>query len=127
MSLTQQDPFIFTNVIEELTTMLSERLWHDEAIKDRLAMAAQVDAARSAVAELHALIEAGAEQDAFKLTHAIEELTKTLSVRLWTDDTIKDRFVLAALVDGARMAASHLHQIVTTAEPRYTSESEASA
>ncbi|MDT4291777.1 hypothetical protein RO575_19610 [Methylomonas sp. MO1] len=127
LSRPESDPFIFTNVIEELTEMLSERLWHDEAIKDRLAMAAQVDAARAASAELSSILQTEGQQDAFKFINAIEELTKTLSARLWADDTIEDRFVLAALVDGARMAAAKLHQIVEAVEPRYASESEADA
>jgi len=123
----QQDPFVFTNIIEELTAMLSERLWKDAAIKDQLVMTAQADAARAASTELSSILQTEGQQDAFKFINAIEELTKALSARLWADDTIEDRFVLAALVDGARMAAANLHQIVEAVEPRYASESEADA
>lgn len=64
-----------------------------------------------------------AKADAFKLTNAIEELTKMLSERLWHDDTIKDRFAMAGLADAARVAAKELHEIVECAQLRYKSES----
>lgn len=44
----------------------------------------------------------------FKLINAIEELTTMLSERLWSDDTIPNRFVLASMADGARAAVLQL-------------------
>lgn len=45
------------------------------------------------------------EQEVFKLINVIEELTLMLSERLWNDDSIPGRFVLASLADGASAAA----------------------
>ncbi|ATG88339.1 hypothetical protein [Methylomonas koyamae] len=44
----------------------------------------------------------------YKLINAIEELTKMLSERLWSNDAIPDRFVLAGLADGARASVLEL-------------------
>lgn len=49
---------------------------------------------------------------AFKHTNSISELLNILSERLWADDSIKDRFALAALVDGARSAGNELHDLI---------------
>ena len=48
------------------------------------------------------------EDEKERLINAIEELSLMLSERLWTDDEIKDRFVMAGLADGIRVAAESL-------------------
>jgi len=53
-----------------------------------------------------------ARTDAFKYLNTIEELTRMLSERCWRDEEIKDRFVLAALADGANAAAIQLQDLV---------------
>ncbi|MGY6278278.1 hypothetical protein [Methylomonas sp. MgM2] len=63
-----------------------------------------------------------AKTDAFRLCNAIEELTKMLSDRIWDDETIQDRFAMAALVDGARVSAKQLYVLVETAHLQYRSE-----
>jgi hypothetical protein len=46
-----------------------------------------------------------------RLINAIEELSLLLSEKLWADDEIKDRFVLAGLADGIRVAAVGLRDL----------------
>lgn len=49
--------FKHANTISELLKVLSDRLWSDDAIQDRFALAALVDGAISANTELNTLIE----------------------------------------------------------------------
>lgn len=58
-----------------------------------------------------------AEPEEFKLINAIEELTLMLSERLWSDDQIKDRFALASMADGARVAAIRLREEILRDAP----------
>jgi len=49
-----------------------------------------------------------------KCNNAIIELSKMLSDRFWSDDSIKDRFVLAALADGIHSAATELEGLANS-------------
>lgn len=61
---------------------------------------------------MSAEITGQAEDEKHKLINAIEELTLMLSERLWSDDQIKDRFLLASLADGARAAVIRLNEVI---------------
>jgi hypothetical protein len=47
----------------------------------------------------------------YKRTNTIEELSKLLSDRIWSDESIKDQFILAALADGIHSAATELDDL----------------
>lgn len=47
----------------------------------------------------------------YKCNNTIIELSEMLSDRFWNDDSIKDRFVLAALADGIHSAATELQDL----------------
>ncbi|WP_446811062.1 hypothetical protein ACH50O_05705 [Methylomonas sp. 2BW1-5-20] len=59
-----------------------------------------------------------AEPEAYRLVNSIEELAGMLSYRFWADDTIKDRFELAALADAVQVSALRLREIVEIADER---------
>ena len=60
------------------------------------------------------IINGQGEDEKFRLINVVEELTQMLSDRLWSDDQIKDRFVLASLADGTRAAAKALREELLT-------------
>jgi hypothetical protein len=49
-----------------------------------------------------------------KCNNTIIELSKMLSDRFWSDDSIKDRFILAALADGIHSAAIELEDLANS-------------
>lgn len=49
-----------------------------------------------------------------KCNNTIIELSKMLSDKFWEDDSIKDRFVLAALADGIHAAATELEDLTNS-------------
>ncbi len=53
-----------------------------------------------------------ARTEAFKLTNALVELSKMLSVQIWTDESNDERFKLGALADSIHSAAEELHDLV---------------
>ncbi len=52
------DAFKLTNSIVELSKMLSERIWADESIDEKNALAALADSIHAAAGELHDLAQA---------------------------------------------------------------------
>ncbi len=63
-----------------------------------------------------------AEHDVYQLSITIHELCSMASDRLWQDDDIKDRHILAALVDGAKAAALLLHESAGSMDIKYHNE-----
>jgi hypothetical protein len=52
------------------------------------------------------------KEQIFKYNNTIVELSKLLSDKLWDDESIKDRFVLAAFADGINSAATEMLDLV---------------
>jgi hypothetical protein len=59
----------------------------------------------------HNKITVSKMHEAFKHQNAIVELSQLISERLWSDDTIKDRFVLAAFADAINSTAKELNEL----------------
>lgn len=53
------------------------------------------------------------KENLYKRSNVIRELSKFLSDRFWSDDDIKDGFLLAALADGINSAATDIDKLVS--------------
>ena len=51
------------------------------------------------------------KEQLYKCSNTIIELSRLLSDKLWSDDSIKDRFALAAFADGIHLAATELDDL----------------
>lgn len=51
------------------------------------------------------------KEQLYKCSNTIIELSRLLSDKLWSDDSIKDRFALAAFSDGIHLAATELDEL----------------